>query len=509
MFAMGALMEGANGNHLPPSGPGGGSELSHGGVHFLGTLAQSVGLIGPTASAGILLGIMFAVVGPMGWLTWIIGAVALCCVASGIVFLSRRFLTTGGLYPLAGKAAGSLGGYSTAFGAMLWILVAAPAVALVGGLFISNFLALSAIGVAPSTGEIIALAAAATIFCAAVSYRGIQVSVEFLLGAELLTMAAVIALMIITLFSHSGSLVDHSLFSFGGTSASTILKGIVLMVFSMGGFESATVLGQEAADGQRSIPKAVLASVAVAALFLAFCQYVTTLGFIGTGKELADSSNALGDLCEINGIHWFAYLIDFGLVIASLSNLVAILNGGSRMLYTIPRETQWFKSLTKVSPHKTPAVGVAVMLTINIVVVAIVGITNSAPVLTLENLNTLSGYGAVLMYAFTCLAAIHFMFSRRKYVGALICGLGFALLAYAMYTNFHPFPEAPVSTYAYIFFGLSAAAIVGYFFVRARQPMAFTGMSSDLDTIRPAPQAAVEVPDLQSKQYVRPEEGSR
>ncbi len=469
-----------------------------GSVHLLGSMAQSVGLIGPSAGAGIIVGVVFGIVGPLGWITWLIGTAALCCVAYAIVLLARRFLTTGGLYPIAGKAGGSAAGFFTAYGALLWLIVAAPVVALGAGIFIMNFLNLHAFGVSQSNGLIVTFAILTSVFAAWVAYAGIRISVEILLGIELLTGGVIILLLIITLFKHG--LIDHSQFHSGGIGFQTLMSGIVLVVFAFGGFESATVLGQEAVAGRKNIPLAVIGSVIVAGLFLALTQYVTVLGFSGSNLDLASSSNALGDLAHLDGIGWYSYIVSGGLVLAVVANNIALFNAGSRMLYTLPREGVPGKWLLWVSrKHHTPVAGILTFLSVNVGTMVVIAIWKLTPLNAYGDLAALSGYGVIVMYVVTCVAAIIFLWKLNpKGIAGIVCSLvGGGIMCYGMYTYLHPFPKYPVNVFAWIFLGSAALSVVVYLVMRARGSTAFAGISVDEDTAReldPAAEPAVDFP---------------
>jgi amino acid transporter len=394
-------------------------------------------------------------------------------------------LTTGGLYPLAAKAGGSIAGYFTAFGALFWLLVAAPAVVLSAGIFVNSFLSLPAFGVQSSTWIVMIFAIITLLGTALIAYLGIQLSVRVLLLIELVTMAVIVLLLIITLFKHPGGVIDHAQFAFSGTKVSTIVSGVVLVTFAFGGFESATILGQEAHRGKRNIPIAVISSIIVAGLFITFTQYVTVLGFSGTSYNLVTSPNSLAQLASIDGITWYGYIVTFGIAAAAIANNIALYNAGARLLFTLPREGAGPAWLSRVnSQHKTPTSGVLVFAFVNLVVILVVGFARMNPVTAYGNLGTLSGYGAIVMYVVTCLATVVFLALRtkRRPLGILICLIGAGIMSYGMYTLLVPFPKYPASVFALIFIGSAAAAIVGYLTLRLRGFSGLRGSSVDKDT---------------------------
>lgn len=465
--------------------PPGAGRLARAGIPFVGSLAQSVGLIGASAGAGIITIPVYEVAGPFGWLTWLIGAAAVLCVGGAIVILARRFLTTGGLYPLAGKAGGRIFGFFTMYGSLLWIIVGAPSLCIFTGLYVTDFLELPAIGLHPSTSVIFIVGFCSAFVAAYVAYSGIKISIAALLGLEFLTLTLIVVLLVVTVVTHHGGPIDHKQFHFSALHSSVLLNGLVLVVFAFGGFESATVLGQEAGGARRNIPLAVISSLVLIGLFDAFLQYGTVLAFAGTNHPLIDSTNPLGDAAKFAGIGWYQYIITACLALAALANSIALFNAGARMLFTLPRESGVGRWLLRTSRrHLTPTSGILVFLVADVATMVGFGIAKADPIALFGNLGTLSGYGAVVMYVVTCLATITFLVRRGMWnvLGFAVCVAGGGTMSYGLYKSLNPFPSYPTSVYAWIFVGSAAAAVVAYLALWRRGWGVFKGMSVDEDS---------------------------
>lgn len=474
--------------------------LARGHISGLGSLAQSVGLIGTTASAGIITVPVFLTVGRVGWLTWLIGTLALACVGYGISILASRFLTTGGLYPLAARAGGRAAGYFTSFGALWWLIVAAPVVALSAGIFVTDFLALPAFGVHQTTLLVAILSLVCALVEAWIAYAGIKISVRVLLGIEATTASLIMVLMLIVLITHHGGVIDHSQFHIGQAGIATLISGVVLIVFSLGGFESATVLGQEAHEGRKSIPVAVVGSIIVSGVFLAIVQYVTLLAFQGSNLNLAASANPLGDAAKIAGIGWYEYILNLVLVFAAVSNGIALFNAGGRMLFTLPREgLSVFGWLLRTSrKHKTPVAGILAFVVFDVIALVILALNNGDILVAWGNLGTLSGYGTVVMYGVTLIAVIVFLWRSTipNVWGYGASVLGIAIMVYGLYKDFNPFPAAPVNLYAWSFIAGAAVAVAAYFLVVRRRKDLFSGASVDEDSVTTAPEGVATGADV-------------
>ena len=375
--------------------------------------------------------------------------------------------------------------------------MAAPVVALGAGIFIMNFLNLHAFGVSQSNGLIVTFAILTSVFAAWVAYAGIRISVEILLGIELLTGGVIILLLIITLFKHG--LIDHSQFHSGGIGFQTLMSGIVLVVFAFGGFESATVLGQEAVAGRKNIPLAVIGSVIVAGLFLALTQYVTVLGFSGSNLDLASSSNALGDLAHLDGIGWYSYIVSGGLVLAVVANNIALFNAGSRMLYTLPGGRPWQvasvgQSQAPHSSRRDPHVPVGQRWDDgryrHLEPHPTECLRGSRRPLRVRRHRHVRSH---LHRGHHILVEAESQGHRRDRVQSR--GWRHHVLRHVSYL--HPFPKYLINVFAWIFLGSAALSVVVYLVMRARGSTAFAGISVDEDTageLDPAAEPAVDFP---------------
>jgi amino acid transporter len=288
-----------------------------------------------------------------------------------------------------------------------------------------------------------------------------------MLVLEAVSMLCIAVLMFIVLFTHHGTLFNSNELSFHGSSWHAILLAIPLVMFSFGGFDSASVLGQEAKDPRRAISIAVIGSVAVASVFFVFCSYVMELAFQGTNVNIATSSNLLASVADVSGVSWFAYVVDVGVILSMFAVIIASYNVGSRILFTLSNEGLLPKPLSKVHPkHGTPsaAVGfIGVGSTLGVLLVAVM----KANVVNSFNLTgTLSGDAAIVMYLLTVVAvAIMFLRKRagadnsRAPIVVTASTVAAIALAYLLYKSFVPYPAFPYSVVTDILIGLVVVAV--------------------------------------------------
>jgi amino acid transporter len=266
-----------------------------------------------------------------------------------------------------------------------------------------------------------------------------------------------------------------------GTSLNKVLQGAVLGILSFGGFETATIFGQEARNPMREIPLAMIASVVFAGVLWTVAGYTLFLGFQGSGFNLAHSSQPLHDLAKIAHIGWFSYIIDFSISITLYSSMIAVFNSISRLMFTGAREGLGPRYWSRLHPQRqTPS---AAINTIGgVFTVAIVGIivSQAPPFEMFDDFGDLSGVGYIALYAVICVGSVAF-FARRRNAGVLhiaLAGGSVVALGYVFYSNVVPWPPFPDD----LSLGIAIAVIVGsalwWVVLRARSPRRLAGIGS-------------------------------
>ncbi|MGH2929576.1 MAG: hypothetical protein ACRDL8_15345, partial [Solirubrobacteraceae bacterium] len=95
-----------------------GRSLRGGKLHYLRTIALSVGIQGPTAGVIVSPAILASIVGGSGALADVLGLVAMSFVAYAFVIFSREFNSASSVYAFNGSALGGRYGFVSA-----WLLL--------------------------------------------------------------------------------------------------------------------------------------------------------------------------------------------------------------------------------------------------------------------------------------------------------------------------------------------------------------------------------------------------
>src|SRR5215467_10782243 len=302
-------------------------------------LAQSVAQIAPSAVVGALIALVVGITGPASWVAWSIGVGLMVITGFALSRLAARFSSSGGLYSLAAKGGGPTAGYFVAVGSVIAYLVAAPA-----------------LGVPDTHLTALLIGLAGLLGAGWLAYTGIKVSARAMLVIEAFSMLAITILMLIVLVTHRGSVFDHAELTLHGVSFYTLLLAAPLIIFAVVGFESSSVLGEEARRPHRTIPLAMVGSIVIVGVFLIFCSYVLVLSFQGTRLSITASTDALAGAASIAGVSWYGYLVDIGVIVSMFAVLIAIYNSCGRLLYTLAREGLAPRAFGRSHPrHGTPS----------------------------------------------------------------------------------------------------------------------------------------------------------
>jgi amino acid transporter len=145
-----------------------------------------------------------------------------------------------------------------------------------------------------------------------------------------------------------------------GVTGGGVLGGVLLGILLFVGFEAAASIGEESADPHRSIPRALIGTVAVAAGFFVFMAYAFSVGYgkdaVGKGAW-AFSPSAVDDLGTKYIGSWYATILDLIVILDALALALAICVLIGRGFFALGRDGLLPKVFAKTSRYDTPWVG--------------------------------------------------------------------------------------------------------------------------------------------------------
>jgi amino acid transporter len=327
------------------------------------------------------------------WAPWMIGAVAIATMLTALSFAeaASRFEGTGGPYLYTRAAFGRFTAFEV--GWMMWFTRAASWASVINVL-------VDALGrywpvVLGATARPLLMAGIIAII-AAINIRGIRQSS---LVVNVLTVAKLLPLI---LFTAVGILyVDWGLFAAPATvTTEQLTTGALLLIFAFGGYEVVPVLGGETRDPRRTVPFALILTIAIVASITLLTQIVA----FGTLPGIAASRTPLADSAATFMGAAGAALITLGAVFSTSGNNMGQALSGSRNLFALAEQGDLPKWFGYVHPRfRTPSNAIVVTS----VVALVLAVTGS-----FVTMAAASAISRLVVYVFTCASTIRLRGAR-------------------------------------------------------------------------------------------------
>jgi APA family basic amino acid/polyamine antiporter len=173
-----------------------------------------------------------------------------------------------------------------------------------------------------------------------------------------------------------------------------ILKASTLIFFAYLGFEDIVNLAEESKKPEKNIPKALIFSVIITALFYVFVAIAAVS--LADWKDLGNSSSPLA-FAASKALGPNAFLVMSGIALFATSNTVLILLiVTSRMIYGMAKNGYLPVSFSKISKRGSPWISVLITLIISLVFVLL---SNIEFVAEITNLGTFITFASVNLTA--------------------------------------------------------------------------------------------------------------
>ncbi len=438
-------------------------------------LAQNIALISPTMTAALIIPVMYSNTGNWSWLSYALGTVMLLFVAFSLNQFASRSASSGSMYGYIrrglGNNAGGIGGWS-----LIWAYIGISVAGATGFAIFAGAL-LGMIGIHAPAVLLFAVCVAVSGYCA---WKNVTLSAKVMLIFEGVSMTLISILCLIALGMH-GFTVDPTQVDTAHLPLSSLGLGVVVAIFSLVGFESATAFGDEARDPLKSIPRSVWLSLVIAGAFFVFVTYVmvqTTHGYKTTLDQIDAPLNVMAQLVHLPFLQ--APLSACAMISFFALNL-SCLNAGGRVIYSMGQQGL-FHSATADShaTNETPHVAVIIMGGISFLAPTISVLRGMAPLDVFNDAGTLAAFGFLLPYILVSIAAPVYL----KSIGAFkpwhlaLAAASLILLTIPTVGSVYPVPPAPVKYFPYLFL---AYLIIGGSWIKFRHSrLPATGFASEL-----------------------------
>jgi arginine:agmatine antiporter len=363
----------------------------------LGLLACTAVVVGNTVGSGFY--VSPAMVAPYGLLAivmWIVMGVGAICLGLAFAHLARIAPATGGPYAYTRMAYGDFAGFLVAW--VYWISVWAslPAIAFAfAGALINMIPELHsrAMALTLTIGSIWAVVL--------VNLRGVGAAGAFSTVTTYTKLVPFVALALIGLFYlKPANLSDFN--PSGQPLLASVAALAPLTMFAYLGMESATVPAGDVRDPARTIPRATVLGIVIAALFYVIST-VVVFGLVPR-EQLVHSVAPFSDAAKILWGPWGADVIAFAVILSS----IGALNGWTLTMGQVPmaaaRDRLFPPVFGRMSGRGVPALGIVLsaLLATGLLLFAAWGAPNAQAFYSeVVNLATMA---AVVPYAFCALA---------------------------------------------------------------------------------------------------------
>lgn len=428
-------------------------------------LGLSLALLGPSMAANINPQAPAGLVGSAVPLVYALSAVGVLLVAHSFVRLSQHISSAGSVYGFIGATIGPRSGFVAG-----WLLLGtyiAFAVTTVAGaaLFLSEF-SRTALGAHVGWEW---FAAAALLLVAALSSRPAKAATNVLLCLEIVTILLILGVALESLAKvasgsgPAGGSHISALFSLpAGKGTSAIFAAMVFGFLSFAGFEAAATLGEETRNPRRTIPIALMGTVVLAGIFFVIVTSAVVLGF-GTSADgtaaLTASGSLVGDLGRKYITGGVGDAVTLGAGLSAFGSALACTVGASRLLFAMGRDGFVTTKLGQARERDgvpQPAVN-AILAAAVLILIGLRVLATHKVIDVFFWTATLGSLALLLAYFMSLVGAGRFLFlgtPRRAQLGEAVLPLaGLALIAYVLYRNVWPIPNAPYNTFPYIVAG--------------------------------------------------------
>lgn len=453
---------------------------------FPEVLAQSVANIAPTLTPTVNAALVFASAGSGTWFTYVLATVGLAFVSLNINQFARRSASPGSLYAYITRGLGATAGVITGWGLILAYIFTAMAV--MSGFANYGAVLLNPIGLNPSPIFLFAICAGLAWY---VAYKDIQLSTVIMLALEAASVGLILILGLIVLGHHNFA-IDTAQLTMQGAKPGGIVLGLVLGVFSYVGFESATTLGDEAKRPLRNIPRAVISSTIACGIFFVLMSYIAVLGFKDSSTPFNASAAPMNDLAIMVGVPFFGVLISIGSMISFFACVLASINAGSRIFFSMARHGIFHNSIGRAhSSNETPHVAVTLAAIVVFLVPASMSMFGLKPLDIYGYTGTIATYGFLLAYILISIAAPLYLKKEHQLraIDVIYSVLGVAFMVIPVLgsvglpgeNSLFPVPPAPYNVFPYLFLLYLVVGAGWFVMLRIRSPHVIESMEADIE----------------------------
>jgi amino acid transporter len=443
------------------------SGLRRDSVGLAGVLMQSVAQISPTLGIFYTIAFNTGQAGVTAPLTYLAAFIVCIIIAVPMTGLARHLPSAGGFYTYVSQGIGPRWGFITGWlYAIMVTIVPAALAAFTGAVLHDELSAKYGFNLAWWVYAVVIAA-----ICFACAYRGIVISVRFLVVMSVFEIAVGLGLSLTGIFRPGPGGVNATGFNPAHIgSSSGFFLAIVLSIFAFTGFESAAAVADESRNPRRYVPLAISGSLSLIGAFYVICAWGLQIGW-GTNNlgALANSPTAPAFVLADRLWHGASIVVLIALVNSGLGVCIACTTSSTRTLYGMARTGALPAALARVHPtHRTPVVAVFLQGAIAVTISLAVGLP-LGPYNLFNLLGTTGTFVYIPIFVLMNVSAVRYFLTRRRsefrILQHVVCPVvSTAALVIIGWKSIVPLPDwpvrlAPVLAACYLLLGV--AVLVG------------------------------------------------
>jgi amino acid transporter len=472
-------------------------------LSLIDVVAQSVGFMGPVFSAAFLIPLIAGfsasgkgagVAAPFAVLLAAIGTFALGWI---VAQYAKRVHAAGSLYDYVSMGLGSQAGAATGWLYYGGTTVLASAIAVLVGWFVHDVLFLGVF----ETSSPLPMWAWSLIYVAGVfltMYLGVQISTRVQLTLALVSAVVLFVFFLKVIVDVGG---DNSLRAFDPSEAadgwSGILFGVLYGVLIFVGFETAANLAEETAEPKRSIPRAILLTVAIVSVFYLIASYAQIAGFGFSTQLILDPEIAAAPVFALGSPDFYGSdLILKVLEVVVFLDIMAVGLGAAvastRGVFALARDRRIPGPLATVSGRGTPIGSIVFVEAFSLLMVLFAELWDGLFAVSQTShyfamfawLSTFGGFALMIVYGLMSVGAFRGLADHPNRVGVVVSAVMGTLLAVGaifggIYKQPNPYNLVWMYVVAWFLLGIVVTSVV-----KGREPA--SQALSDLQSPPPA-----------------------
>jgi amino acid transporter len=323
------------------------TDLRKGSIGLAGVLMQSIAQISPTLGIFYTIAFNTGQAGKSAPLTYLAAFVVCLLIAVPMTGLARHLPSAGGFYTYVSQGIGPRWGFITGWlYAIMVTIVPAALAAFTGGVLHDELSSKYGFGLPWWVYALVILGV-----CFGCAYRGIVISIRFLVVMSMFEILVGLSLALTGVFHPGKGGVNVSGFNpFHIGSSSGFFLAIVLSIFAFTGFESAAAVGEESRDPKRLVPRAISGSLILIGAFYVVCAWGLQVGW-GTSNLSALASSPTAPAFVLADRLWSggSIIVLIALVNSGLGVCIACTTSSTRTLFGMARTGALPSPLARVS----------------------------------------------------------------------------------------------------------------------------------------------------------------